>query len=881
MDPKSRGSQVYLPGTTDRISQLAWVSLADGGDNAILGYNSGLRLTSSYTNNVLLGTNVARSARSVATTVLVGAAAGRGTDRITDTVGLGYNCLSQATDVGTSVIVGASAGTRLRRTTECVAVGYRSMQYVRDGSSTVAVGSEAARSFQGQYNTIVGAQCAQNVTAQYSTVVGSRNMNRRSGARVELLNSVVLGENIRFDNPTTITTLRSNNAYSIRAYGNSFYDPLHIFADPFVALGANGRILYYIEESREGVVLKSDQRLLRVFESLRLDGTGSYFTSWDVKQIDDQRNLVGTPPYQCIVTTSSANTTHIEANVSVLVDGQPVASKIYKVSNLLESYANVLPYMDVSFQMANANVHVNAVMYQDGVSFPSTENESVITAQSATDNGTGFFLENVQTNLPEAGINYLEIASSFANAAVYSILQHAKNADTTFLFAFVQTVDEHQSSTGAEDDLASPGVLDIVLVDSTASSPRTGNVSVVYSPGPNTANISTSAAFCLTDTLQTPGTIGMRVLEEYRLECGVDTVAANAVTISLYNETTGQLLFDTTDTRTYGPYIWSATGTNTSSIPIDISSIRATADDVWMFLDFFWDVDAPQLGISMRLRARGYSTTGYLAGDAPLISHEYYFNTVDRNPTLNSVIYGRSDVEFFASSTAGTWRLRDVVISATQYRVTPVFSDCVFVGSNFTVANPDDRSNIFLLSLGPSNTLMRGTANTLEVFAPTSFKGPITVGDSPSNNYVAFRGTSGDGFTEMVPKTYVGERVYQEGTQKSELLLFKGDDAPGTTLGPDRVRVLSGQFRVDIPATANTGIYQYPGTTFDTVGQVNVHPVFVTDTVNGTQLYVAQTAPTLVGNNMLGFALSSNNTQLTLYVKGGDGVTRSAALALA
>lgn len=879
MDPRTHGTQVYLPGTTDRINQLAWVNLTGGGDNAILGYNSGVHLSSSYTNNVLLGTNVARAARSMASTVLVGAAAGRATDRVVDTVGLGYNCLSQATDVGTSVIVGASAGTRLRGTTECVAVGYRAMQFARGGTATVVVGSEAARSFQGQFNTIVGAQCAQNVTAEYSTIVGSLNMNRRSGGRVELHNSVVLGENIRFDNPVTTETLRQQNAVSVRVAGNSYYDPTHVFPDQFLALGTNGRVLYYLEESRDGFPLTANQHTVSVFESLRLDAGGSYTTSWGITQLDEQKNVV-VAPYQCVVTATSSNATHIQANVSVNLDGAEIASKLYKTSVLPFSLSTYLPYMDVSLAVSNGNVAINAVLYQGGVLLSSGENVPVSTGYNYVDNGSGFLLETVETvysEYAESGITYLEISSDFTLGAAYSAVQYSKNADSLLIYGIVQTADPHILQNGAVDALDDPETLDIILVDSTASPPRTGNVSTTYSVGKNVSNISTSASFCLTETGAAAGAFGFLVLEEYRVECDV---VGNNVSIALFNESKSQRLFDSTSSRTYGTYKWSATGTNTSSIPIDISSIRAGAQDVWIFLDMFWNVDRPQEGISLRLRARGYSSSGYVTGAAPLISHDYFFTVVDNNMTVNSVIYGRSTVEFFASSEIGKWRLRDVFISTTQYRVIPLFSDCVFIGSNFTVTNTEDRANIFLLSLGPSGTLMRGTANSLEIFAPTtSFRGPITIGNSPQSNYLAFRGTRGDGFTEMVPRTYIGERVYEENTQKSELLLFKGDDAPDTDLGPDRVRVLGGQFRVDVPAVANVGTYQYPGTTFDTVSQVNVQTVFMTDAVAGTQMYVGQSAPTLVGNRMLSFALS-NNTTLRVYVKGTDGVTRSANLML-
>lgn len=870
MDYKTRG-QIYLPGTTDRISQLTWVSLSDGHDNSVMGYNSGGRLSSSYTNNVLVGTNVATSARSMATSVLVGAAAGQLTDRLTDTVGLGYKALSQATDVASSVIVGALAGTRLRRTNQCVAVGYRAMQNVRDGSSTVAVGAAAAQSFQGQFNTVVGAQCASNVRSQYSTIVGSRNMNRRSGQQVELGNCCIVGENIRFDNPIATETLRANAAFSIRSAGPSFYDSTHPFVDPFLDLGANGRVMYYLEESREAVVLEPSERSLNFFESLRLPSSGSYTTSWDVQTVDDQKNIVTTPPYACEIVTSSANATHIQANLSVKVDGGIIASKLYKISNLPQTLATALPYMDLSILAANGNLSVNATLFQSGTTLPATENGPLLTSYANVETSSGFTLEDVASSQTRTGTSYWELTGTSSNSAAYTVLQYNKHADSTLLYEILQTASPHDSSTGAVD-----AGQDVILVN--ASAGVTGNVNVLYYPGTYVSNLTAGGNFNVHVT-PVAGTFGVTLLEYYTVQCTVDTVASNALTVALLDPT-GRVLFDTTTTGMSAPFWASTLGTGTSKVPISLSDVRAVAADVWVFVDCFVDVDAPEIGVQIRLRVRGYSATGYLSGAAPLLTQDYYFTAVDPSPPPNSQLYQNNSVEYFVHATEDVWTLRDVLISTARYRLIPQFNGCVFIGSNFSVDNPEDRSNIFLLSLGPSKTLMRGTPNVLEVFATsTSVYGPMTVGQSPSNNYLAFRGTAGDGFVEQTPRTYIGERIYETGSQRSELLLFKGDDGPGT-LGPDRVRVLAGEFRVDIPATANVSTYEYPGTTFDTVGQVATKTVLVSDAISGTQLAVAQASPTLVANGFLGFSLAANNAQLQIHVRGTDGITRTAQLPL-
>ena len=89
----------------------------------------------------------------------------------------------------------------------------------------------------------------------------------------------------------------------------------------------------------------------------------------------------------------------------------------------------------------------------------------------------------------------------------------------------------------------------------------------------------------------------------------------------------------------------------------------------------------------------------------------------------------------------------------------------------------------------------------LDVNGNANFGGDVYLGSSPSNNIIRFCGTYGDGFysTGEYNHTVIGERIYVSGTEKSELLLFKGDNNSTTAYGPDRVRILStGGFKVDI-----------------------------------------------------------------------------------
>jgi hypothetical protein len=132
-----------------------------------------------------------------------------------------------------------------------------------------------------------------------------------------------------------------------------------------------------------------------------------------------------------------------------------------------------------------------------------------------------------------------------------------------------------------------------------------------------------------------------------------------------------------------------------------------------------------------------------------------------------------------------------------------------FVGSNeFAVGA---HTNAFIwnnankpIEFGTNNTeRMRITSDgnvgigTTDPGEKLNVRGNLRLGSNTNENYIAFSGTTDDpGYTH----TYIGERVYE--TNKSELLLFKGNDIRGV-YGPDRIRLAAGEIRFD---TFDTGV---------------------------------------------------------------------------
>lgn len=77
----------------------------------------------------------------------------------------------------------------------------------------------------------------------------------------------------------------------------------------------------------------------------------------------------------------------------------------------------------------------------------------------------------------------------------------------------------------------------------------------------------------------------------------------------------------------------------------------------------------------------------------------------------------------------------------------------------------------------------------------TTINGNLKLGGDDNQNYIAFRGTDGDDQT-LYTLSYIGERIYDDDSEKSELLLFKGNDY-SSSAGPDRIRMVGGNIVFD------------------------------------------------------------------------------------
>jgi len=155
------------------------------------------------------------------------------------------------------------------------------------------------------------------------------------------------------------------------------------------------------------------------------------------------------------------------------------------------------------------------------------------------------------------------------------------------------------------------------------------------------------------------------------------------------------------------------------------------------------------------------------------------------------------------------------------------------------------------------NNLGIGTINPqsqLQVVGDAQVDGNIRVGISTTSNYIAFRGTYFDGDPgSLYTHTFIGERLYERtggisNNERSELLLFKGNDSTSTSTGPgpDRIRLAAGEIRFD---TITVGL-----STNGTFEQIGVSTVLVNKMIltGDGNLGIGTTTPTeslhVVGN---------------------------------
>ena len=200
---------------------------------------------------------------------------------------------------------------------------------------------------------------------------------------------------------------------------------------------------------------------------------------------------------------------------------------------------------------------------------------------------------------------------------------------------------------------------------------------------------------------------------------------------------------------------------------------------------------------------------------------------------LNSTIFGLSQTFTTCNLNASTISASKVFVG--ELTASTLYIGVTFVSTTYETINNISTQNVDFISAGTLqssrnfmdslsvNRVSVGQAfigqlgvnistpqYSLDVNGSVWARSTLYVGSNTSTNEIRFYGTNLDGIPapqSTFTHTVLAERIYESG-EKSEFLIFKGNDTGSGGSGPDRVRILAaGGFRVD---TGSSGGFVWP-----------------------------------------------------------------------
>jgi hypothetical protein len=121
---------------------------------------------------------------------------------------------------------------------------------------------------------------------------------------------------------------------------------------------------------------------------------------------------------------------------------------------------------------------------------------------------------------------------------------------------------------------------------------------------------------------------------------------------------------------------------------------------------------------------------------------------------------------------------------ARQMEINSLTGSCLRLSHNAPTGSATIFSDLLVNSSG--DLTISSSSNTINLSSK------VIIGGSSSINELEFNGVTGDnGYT------FITERLY-DGDDFSELLLYKGNDGTGVNIGPDRVRIRTGEIRFQV-----------------------------------------------------------------------------------
>jgi len=156
------------------------------------------------------------------------------------------------------------------------------------------------------------------------------------------------------------------------------------------------------------------------------------------------------------------------------------------------------------------------------------------------------------------------------------------------------------------------------------------------------------------------------------------------------------------------------------TMPLQIADVVATPAPR-LTLGFAHNFVARTLKINVLLEG------GSISGDA-FTRSAVHATRIELRGIGETLYAAGSTVEFYSNAFMSLSNLR---IIALRIRDTPIFANVVYLGSNHTVTDEEDRQDVLIASLGP-NRLIRANLDTFRVFSSTLAVGAVSFGNGAS-----------------------------------------------------------------------------------------------------------------------------------------------------
>jgi hypothetical protein len=214
-------SKIRLPGTTDRVNQLEYVSLDDAtSGSSYIGTSSGTRNPKGQ-NNTFVGSSSGTSLTRSSDCVLLGTASGQYAERLDHVVAVGSSSVQNAVNTSKLVAIGSYAAQNIREGNEFVSIGYSS------GTGLRAIQSVSVGTYSSHIASNVHGSCIIGHKAAFNTESVVRSVGIGSGSiedAGQVYDTVFIGAKagLRINGVSNVVAIGSSAMNNVMCSGSSF-----------------------------------------------------------------------------------------------------------------------------------------------------------------------------------------------------------------------------------------------------------------------------------------------------------------------------------------------------------------------------------------------------------------------------------------------------------------------------------------------------------------------------------------------------------------------------------------------------------------------------------------------------------------------------------